>query len=343
MRLGRDSVAIPGASVVLHLVTADTAGEIDSTRTSERGAFAFRLPTVPDPLGRGEVYFASVTHQGILYFGQAISQASQLDSTYLIQVHDTTVAPAQGFALPLRIRYLMLEPSADAWVVTDGFQVENPGQTTLVAGDGGVVWSYPLPPGATDLEIGGGDAVSPDAVQLIDGVLRISAPVQPGIRQFMVRYRLDEPRLDVPMPGTVDQVELLVREPAPPLTVVGLMAAEPVEIDPGSTYRRYGAVNIENGSVRVLPGTDSRPLPLEWVAVALGVVLVTASLYLMRQPGRGPASGVQSPIPSVELRERLLLEVAGLDDRLDQGAAGRERAGIVRRRRELVELIRRAT
>jgi hypothetical protein len=341
MRLGRDSVPIPGASVVLHTITADSAGEIDSTRTDERGGFGFRLPTVPDPLGRGEVYLASVRHQGILYFGSPIAQASQLDSAYLIQVHDTTVAPAQGFALPVRVRYLMLEPGPDFWVVTDGFQIENPGQTTLVAAEGGIVWSYPLPAGASDLEVGEADG-SPDAIQLVDGVLRISAPVLPGIRQYMVRYRLGEPRLEIALPGTVDQVELLVREPAPPLAVVGLMAGQPVEIDPGTTYRRYAAVNLENASVRVLPGTDVRPLPMEWVAVALALVLVAATTYLVRQPGYVPGSPVRAAIPWVEQRERLLLEVAGLDDRLEQGPGGSERAKMLRRRRELFEQIRSA-
>src|SRR5688572_21423762 len=73
MRLGRDSVGVPGASVVLHMVTADSSGEIDSTRAGAQGDFTFRHPSVPDPLGRGEVYLASVTHQDILYFGPAVS------------------------------------------------------------------------------------------------------------------------------------------------------------------------------------------------------------------------------------------------------------------------------
>jgi hypothetical protein len=338
MRLGRDSVAISGASVVLHTITADSAGEIDSTRTSDRGGFQFRLPTVPDPLGRGEVYLASVRHEGILYFGPPIAQASELDSTYLIQVYDTTMAPAQGFALPVRVRYLMLELGPDAWVVTDGFQIENPGQTTLVAGEGGTVWSYPLPAGARDLEVGEGDG-SPDAVQLVDGVLRIAAPVLPGIRQYMVRYRLEEPRLDISMPGAVDQVELLIREPAPPLAVTGLMAGEPVEIDPGTTYRRYAAVDLENASVRVLPGTEVRPLPMAWVAFALALVLIAASTYLMHQPWYGPGGQGHTAILWVEQRERLLLEVAGLDDALEAGGSGREREGLLRRRRELLARI----
>jgi hypothetical protein len=341
MRLGRDSVGIAGASVLLHRVTADSAGEIDSTRTTPGGEFAFRLPTVPDPLGAGDVYFASVTHQGILYFGPAIAEAAQLDSTYLIAVHDTTVAPAEGFALPVRIRYIMLEPQAEEWVVTDGFQVENPGQSTLVAREGGFVWSYPLPRGARGLEVGGGDA-SPEAVQLIDGALRISAPVQPGIRQYMVRYRLPEPRLDVSLPGTVDQVELLIQEPAPPLTVMGLAGAPPVELDPGTTYRRYAAANLENASVRVLPGVSQRAFPMQWMAVALGMVLVSASFYLMRQPRFAPVGAARPPLSAVELRERLLLEVAGLDERLDAQPTALAREGMVRRRRELIEQIRAA-
>jgi hypothetical protein len=341
IKAGRDTVGMPAEIVILHRVTADTAGEIDSIRTSANGSFAFDLPSVPNPLMSDDVYLASVRYQGILYFGEPISAAFQLDSAYLIPVYDTTVAPAQGFALPLRVRYMMLDAAA-SWVVTDGFQIENPGQTTLVAPEGGYVWSYPLPPGATDLEVGDGDA-TPEAVNIVDGSLRISSPIIPGIRQYMIRYRLTEPRLDAALPGPVAQVDLLIREPGPELTVLGLQSAEPVELDPGTTYRRYTAVNLEDARVRVLPGAGSRPFNMAWIAVALALVLVITTFWTARYPAGAPIAEGPSPVLPVELRERLLLEVATLDESLESAApSSTERERALERRRGLLEQIRHA-
>ena len=55
-----DSV-LTAATVVLHRVSTESQGEVDSVTVGRDGAFTFRLPSVPDP-GRSEVYFASVRH-----------------------------------------------------------------------------------------------------------------------------------------------------------------------------------------------------------------------------------------------------------------------------------------
>lgn len=339
-----DSLGVGLAVVVLHLVTPDTAGEIDTTRADVRGSFAFDLPSVPDPLVGGEVYFASVDHDGILYFGPPVHEAGQLDGPYLIEVHDTAVAPREGSSLPLRVRYLVLEPGDQGWVVTDVFQVENPGERTLVAADDGIVWSYPLPPGIVELDVGGDDA-APDAVEASDGVLRVSAPVAPGMRQFMLRYRLGQPLLDLPLPGPVEVVELLVREPGPPLSVQGLMVNRPVEMEPGVTYRRYSGLDLEDARVRVLPGTESDPFPVEWLAVVLALVLTGGALWALNRgvpaTAAGPREGAR-PAGEEALRGRLVLEVASLDERLESEALDeRERTGLLKMRADLIDRIRR--
>ena len=311
--------AISSATVVLHRVTPDTAGEIDSVRVDAAGGFAFALPSVPDPGGRGEVYFGSVRHLGIHYFGPAVHTALQLDSLYMIQVRDTALAPLTGAPVPLGMRYLVLEPGDDVWRVTDLFQLENTGDRTLVAKEGGVVWNYPLPPGASDFEVGGED-LPPDAVDFVAGSFQVGAPLPPGEREYVVRYQLAERSLDLPLPGRVGAVELLVPEPAPFLTVEGLAAAPPVEMEPGVTYRRFTGSNLVNGLVRVLPGTEPVSLPIEWLAVILALVLAAVAVWaVQRQPPVAVAGGGLSDGRSMgELREALLLEVALIDERMDE-------------------------
>ena len=138
--------ALGSATVVLHHVAESEQGEIDSTRAAPDGSFSFDLPTVPDP-GRDEVYFASVRHSGILYFGSPVNMAVQLDSLYEIRVYDTVTTPATGVQLPVEVRNIFLEANGDRWQVTDLFQLRNDGERTLVAPENGYVWRYPLPEG----------------------------------------------------------------------------------------------------------------------------------------------------------------------------------------------------
>jgi len=85
-----------GSQVVLHRVDAVDAGALDTLVAEADGSFRFGLPTVPDPGGRGEIYFASVNHQGVLYFGPPVATAAELDSLYRIEVFDTLTAPPGG-------------------------------------------------------------------------------------------------------------------------------------------------------------------------------------------------------------------------------------------------------
>ena len=329
--------------VVLHRVLEDTAGAIDSLMASPTGEFAFDLPTVPDPVANGDVYLAAVRHQGIMYFGPAVHQASQLDSVYFVQVHDTTMVPPEGASLPLVLRYLILEVAEDGWFLTDVIQLENAGDHTLVAPEGRPVWRYPLPPGAADLEVGQLDA-SADAVALNDGSLEISAPITPGIRQYMVRYRLQNQRLELPLPGPVRQVELLVREPGPELSVSGLALNEPAEMEPGVTYRRYSAVDVSDSEVVVSPGSERRGVPHAWLAVVMAMMLSAVTLWALRREGPRLATTEDDArwLTARDRQESLLLQVAHLDERLDGGdLSERDRIELGARRDALLEEIRR--
>jgi hypothetical protein len=317
--------------VILHRVGPDTAGEIDSARIAPDGSFSFLLPYVPDPGSRGrEIFFASLEHEGILYFGRAITTAVQLDSLYVIQAYDTVTVPTGGATLPVSVRYLVLEPATapegapldqgGGWRVTDLVQVENPGDRTLTAADSGAVWSYPLPEEAERVQIGGGD-VGPDATQIEEGRVVVYAPLPPGQRQLIVRYALESPELTVPLPGSTGSVELLVREPAPSLRVEGLDPDRPVQMETGSTYRRYVGTNLQEASVRIVEdeGAEEGGWSPRWLAVLLGLLLAGVGLWaVLKHPPstRVPPAGRPDPAPS---RSALLLEIARIDESLESG------------------------
>ena len=115
--------ALRVGTVVLHRVSDIEQGEIDSTRVSN-GLFSFTLPGIPNP-ALGDIYFASVRHQGVMYFGPPITQAIDLDSAYVIQVWDTILAPAEGLDVALQSRVLFFDPQGSSWTVTDLFELRN--------------------------------------------------------------------------------------------------------------------------------------------------------------------------------------------------------------------------
>lgn len=333
----KGDVPLDSGTVTLHEVGPDSAGELESTSVSPEGRFSFRLPSVPDPATGHQVYFASIRYRDILYFGPAIAEAVQLDTLYVIQVYDTTAAPAGGQELPVAVRNVFLESSGDGWQVTDLFQVRNGTERTYVASRG-PVWVYPLPPEAANLTVGQSD-LAPDAVELDGHILKVSAPLPPGERLYMVRYTLPELETSFPTPGVTERMELLVREPAPPLTVDPLQPTQPVELEQGSSYRRYAGRSLSGGRVVITVSEESSGIPVRWVAVALALVLSVAGILAMRRVG-----GTDTPEPAAPgpgpggARQAVLLEIARLDEafsREDDPDPARTRE--YRRRREALK------
>jgi hypothetical protein len=324
--------AMRSATVVLHhLSDEEGAAEVDSTRAGHDGFFTMRLPRVPDPT-RGDVYFASVRHAGVMYFGDFVETAAGLDSLYVIQAYDTLLAPPEGAEVALQARHIFLEPNGDRWQATDVFQLRNDRDRTIVARPGGRVWSYPLPAEAREVMTAEGELSSAVATYE-DGRFVVRAALPPGERLFVVRYMLETPEVSIPTPGRTEAFDLLVREPAPPLVVEGMSPPESIELDAGETFRRYAAENVGVPLVRVSMGEPSELPQAQWIAVALAVALAAGGLVALRGRGQGVRRARDD-------RHRILLELARLDEDFERRAGSSEAATREYRRRR-AELVRR--
>ncbi|MBI4519730.1 MAG: hypothetical protein HY701_02740 [Gemmatimonadetes bacterium] len=302
----RGTEPLPGTRVVLHRAGGDAAGPIDSLQADQNGRFSFRATSPVDPFNE-IVYFTSVRYQGIMYFGEALAGATASDSVHIIQVYDTVTAPPTGAAVDLGVRHLILEQSEGGWLATDLIQLSHTGDRTYVAPPNGSTWTYQLPLEASDLQVGESD-LPPDAATLSEGILRVSAPISPGERMYLVRYRLPALAVDVPIPGETARFELLLREPTPPVSIAGLEPQQPVELQ-GNTYRRWVGLDLQNATVRVRETEVPAPLPMAWMAAALSLILAAATLFAwMRQP----ATAITSP------RDEVVLEIARLDEEFEQ-------------------------
>lgn len=306
-----DSVLTLG-TVVLHVLSDLTQGELDSTVVDNEGAFSLQLPRIPDPTS-GEFYFASVRRDGVMYFGPPITAAIQLDSLYQIQAYDTLLAPTEGVPVTLEARNIFLEQVGESWRVTDLFQIRNDLDRTLVPRPGGRTWSYPLAEGARDVSTAEGE-MSEDVVSYEEGALVVRAALPPGERLFIVRYVLDLPAVSVPTPGETEVFDLLVREPAPPLEVEGLEQTASVELDPGESYRRYAGENYSRPVLEVILGDEIPPPPVQWIAVVLALILTVSGLVAFRG---SPAESIKA----VRSRKATLLQLARLDEEFERSGS----------------------
>jgi hypothetical protein len=328
-------------TVVLHRIDDAIQGEIDSTRVASGGAFTFSLPSVP-AAGSGEMYFASTRHQGVLYFGGAVTAPAQLDSLYEIQAWDTlVVSDPGGRELPVAIRNVFLEEEETDWLVTDLIQVRNDAEGTLVSLGDGVVWRYPLPEEATSPSLGG--EFIPGSSEFQDGDLVVYSALPPGERVFVIRYRVPDPYITLPLPGETGVLEVLVREPAPPVEVPALQAGLQVELEPGSTYRRYSGTDLTDARIAMVEGREEGSVPVEWLAVALGLLLAGVALWaVLGRPRAAPAPAGPAAAPADGgdgARRGLLLEIARLDRDFEalEDPGDEERARYRRARRALLD------
>jgi hypothetical protein len=325
--------ALSSGTVVLHHMTEQTGGEIDSASVASDGSFAIRLPSVPNP-ALGELYFASVRHHGVMYFGASVQNALQLDSIYEIRAYDTLLAPEGGIDVALEARNVFLEPNGEAWQATDVFQLRNDHDRTVVSRAGGRVWSYPLPAEAREVMTGEGE-FQPGVVAYEDGAFVVRAALPPGERLFVVRYLLDSPEVSIPSPGRAEMFDLLVREPAPPLEVDVMQQVASIDLEVGQTFRRYTAENVMAPFVRITRGEAAEPPRVRWIAVVLALVLAGGGLLALR--GRGGSA----PTPAGD-RQAILLQIAQLDEEFERRASpsATARREYERRRGDLMRQLR---
>jgi hypothetical protein len=141
------------------------------------------------------------------------------------------------------------------------------------------------------------------------------------------------------MPGLTAVMELLVREPAPPMTVEGLDSFPRIELEPGTTYRRYSGDNLAGLSINLSEAQIPFELPVAWMSVILGLVLGGAGLFLLN---RDPIIGdTKKAIIDLGDRESTLHRIALLDEtfKSQEERSEREHEEYLRERAKLVRRV----
>ena len=289
---GQDLAPLAGQRVTLHRVGSDTAGPIDSTRTTAKGEYVFVYRTRG---AQDAVYFASTTYDGIAYLSQPLSAGVVRGDAAEIIVYDTT-----SHAIPLRVRGRHLVVSAPAPTgrrsVVEVFELSNDTSVTVVSPGTGTdhpTWSLPLPPGAQGVQVGQGD-ISADAVSVQGNRLAVFAPFAPGLKQMSFSYSLPPGSFPLTraLPTGAIVFEALLEETGAGVSGLQFRPEAPVTVE-GRIFRRFLAQDVPAGAVlRVsvpVVFANGRTLYIAVVVTVLGAVMLFSLALAFRRRGSNPS------------------------------------------------------
>jgi hypothetical protein len=316
--------------VVLHRLSVQVQGPIDTTVTDPEGRFAFRMAA-----DTAALFVLSTNHHGIEYFSRPLQLAPGGADTVTILAHDTS----SSAPVALGERYVLVSRAAAPAArraVLDLLIVRNRSPYTRAAPDTSrATWTLRLPEGAADLVAGEGE-FSAAAFEQRGDTLRYLAPVTPGERQLVVRYTLPAAgELAFPMPGTADSVIVMLEDRDARVTTDGFTRGDSTVIE-GQTYFRW--TGRDGGEpVAVAFGGAGGTSPLPWLVGVLGLALAGGIVWAMRRRPAAPvaAAGAGDVTALVEAIARLDAEYGGREPELDEATRARYAAERARLRGEL--------
>jgi hypothetical protein len=202
------------------------------------------------------------------------------------------------------------------------------------------VWSTTIPAAATNFRLNTSGDLAAGALMRRGATVGLFAPVSPGIRQVAFTY--DLPQSTFPLAVRVEKpagvLEVLVQEPTTRVQAPGLRETPAVNAE-GRTFRRFLAQDVAAGTVVRVDPPRAAGTSRERVYFSLGAVIVAAMLIALvfAARRRSPSSRVILATPSAPQTERLVREIAELDDAFENEADMSEpaRAGYEARRAAL--------
>jgi hypothetical protein len=320
-----DTSAVSGRWVVLHAVTLDGGGPVDSVRTDRNGEFTM----VPARLDTLASYLVSAEHQGIGYFSDPFRPVSgEVHTVSPVVVFDTSSSTP---AIELHERHVLVRAAAADGTrqIIELFVLANRGTKTRIAPSAAQpVWRGSIPDDAMQFEIGLSD-MSEEAITRVGKTIQVAAPIPPGEREMLVRYLLPRglKELRVPVDQPVGHLAVLLGDSTATIAseLLTLVGVEDLE---GTPLRRYEAQGVPSGS-SVLVQLRVRPVGRSvflWLVVpVVAAAFVVAFLRWRRMQSMQPATSTSGD-PTA-----LAAEIAALD----AAFAGREDDDYRTRRAEL--------
>jgi len=276
-----DTVGVTGARVVLHRVTAETQGPLDSVRTLSDGRFRFETPR--DTTG---LYLVSARYAGIEFFSSAIRlDPVAAPAPVTLLVADTS--SVQPVTVSGRFVVIGAPDSDRRRTIVDLFVIQNSGVVARVSPDSLTpAWTAVLPEAAAHRVPETGSEISPQAVEFRGDTVQVFAPISPGARQLLVEHTVSaaQGRLVFPVGPASVPMQVVTEEPGATVAGGGMTRTESQVVDERPLARWTGTP--AGGAVIevALPGAPRQERTIVFLLAALVAIgLVLGSLLGLRR------------------------------------------------------------
>jgi len=305
-----------GLAVTLNILFNNSLQNTLKGVADEQGKFKFiGLDTSP-----GYSYQAVVSYKGVEYSSPVVSFApGERSKAVEVKVYEPTEDPG---VLKIHASQIEVRLRMGALVVVEQHLFSNPSDRTYIGsrevGEGGgrEVLRFPLPSGATVMQVGG-DLMECCAL-VTPGALIDTMAVQPGSRLEAFMYSLKYSSPDLTLTQTIafptDVFALFIEDRGVEVAVEGLSEEEPVLDREGVRYLHFSGRDLKPGdSIEVrfsrlpLSRTDFQRMFRRLTPVLLLLFIGLALGYPLIRKGRRP------------LGEELIRDLARLDDDFEAG------------------------
>ena len=284
LRGGRDTIPVPNTWVVLHRVTREGGGPLDSARTDARGRYRIQLRS-PDSTG---VYVVSAWYDSLAYFSLPLNVVGRPAA----HVEDIVAYPTTANGPPIRLaRRLVTVARAGpdgTREVLEILELENTGHTTRITKDTlAPTWAGRVPDVAGQFQGGQGD-ISPETIVFRNDSVHVLGPIPPGpVKQLSYGYSLPASArtLLLPIDQPTVELNLLIEDTAAVVTAPGVesLAVQELEQRRFAAYRA-GPLAAGDKVEITLPSGKFRPhVLLPYIIAILATAMVAALVWALRK------------------------------------------------------------
>ncbi len=284
LRGGRDTIPLASAWVVLHKVTRETGGPVDSVRTDPRGRYRIELRN-PDSAG---VYVVSAWFDSLAYFSLPLNVTGRP----AVHVEDIVTFPTSARGPPIRLARRLVTVAAaredGTREILEILELENTGLTTRITRDTLVpTWAGRVPEDAGQFRGGQGD-ISAEAMVFRNDSVYVLGPVPPGpVKQLSYSYSLPAGArsLVIPIDQPTAELNLLVEDTTAVVTApkVESLGVQEIEQRHFAAYRAGPLASGDRVEIQ-LPSTGVRAQALlPYVIAIFAAGMVVALVWALRK------------------------------------------------------------
>ena len=293
---GRDSVPLPGTWAVLHRVTREAGGPVDSVRTDAAGRYRIRVPRARGAVDSSAVYVVSTWYDSLAYFSLPLNVVGRP----AVQVEDLVVYPTTRQTPPIHLARRLVtiaRPAADGTHdVLEILELENTGLTTRITDDTlAPTWAGAIPSAALQFQAGQGDISAEAMIRRGDRVL-VLGPIPPGhAKQLSYGYVLPAGGggggVALPIDQPTQELNLLVEDTAAAVAAPKLesLGVQEIEQRRFAAYRAGPLAAGDRVTIGLPRGAFRAQTLLPYVIALLALAMVGALVWaLKRKPALAP-------------------------------------------------------